>query len=97
MWLVLWLFLLMHLQYLLTTSHPVSSMCHGLQPNVIYTYNYQTLMLLNNNDHKGKSPIGFGYSASFDISSQFQDGQNTLIKVSFNSGDAGSLTSMKGN
>ena len=54
-------------------------------------------MLLNNNDHKGKSPIGFGYSASFDISSQFQDGQNTLIKVSFNSGDAGSLTSMKGN
>lgn len=34
--------------------HPVSSlhMCHGLQQGSKYTYNYDTLMLLNNHDHK---------------------------------------------
>ena len=34
--------------------HPVSSlhMCHGLQQGSRYTYKYDTLMLLNNHDHK---------------------------------------------
>lgn len=95
---IVWLILLncYLINLTIVTAHPVSSMCHGLQPSVIYTYDYTTLMLLNNNDHKGKTPIGFGYSASFDLTSQYQDGDHSLIRVSFNSGNAGSLTSKKG-
>lgn len=82
--------LLLNLSWLIS-CHPAPSMvlCHGLQLNVKYTYDYWTTLLLNNDDHTGKEPVSFGYKGTFLVENIWQDKSNYVIKVDFSPGSTG--------
>lgn len=65
----------------ITYGHPAPSLklCHGQQSGQVYHYKYQTLMLLNNNDHKGHDPVGFGYTSHFSLQNVWEDSSSNFI------------------
>ncbi|XP_015785984.1 microsomal triglyceride transfer protein [Tetranychus urticae] len=82
--------LLLNLSWLIN-CHPAPSMvlCHGLQLNVKYYYDYWTMLMLNNDDHTGKEPVSFGYKGTFLVENVWQDKTNYVIKVDFTPSSTG--------
>lgn len=78
--------------------HPTPSlaMCHGLQSNVRYTYHYRTLMFLNNDDHRGKEPVSFGYEGKFSVQNVWQNERGYMLKINFANNQVGNYIDRKG-
>ncbi|RWS08553.1 hypothetical protein B4U79_03836 [Dinothrombium tinctorium] len=71
-------------------------LCHGLQNGVRYHYKYSTSIILNNNDHMGKEPVGFSYEGNFVVENVWENENNYLIKVNFDSSESGRIIDRKG-
>lgn len=94
---LVWLFSLL----LTALAHPLSSasspsLCHGFQPGVQYLYDYNTLMLLNNHDRRGKEPVGFGFTSRFSVENVWQSNSDFILKVELKTPGGGSFITRTG-
>lgn len=92
------LFLFLFLIVIKVNCHPAPSLkqCHGLQPNVLYYYDYSTVIMLNNNDQDGKEPVGFQFQSTFIVQNVYEDNSNFLIKIEFDPKSNGEFLDRKG-
>ncbi|RWS27644.1 hypothetical protein B4U80_04809, partial [Leptotrombidium deliense] len=81
----------------LINCHPAPTiLCHGYPIGSQFHYKYSTLMLLNNNDHYGKEPVGFGYNGHLVVENVWQSDNEYFLKIDFESGKFGHFVNRKG-